>query len=81
MLSVGSKISEGYWYIVHDRELSGKKEYLLKSLKCKMPSPDLYPSEVWGLAQTWAERTISVFWSLSIPHPIERGVRLSDVSV
>ena len=40
-LSVGSKISEAYPYYVHDREVPGKKEYLLKSLKCKMPSPDL----------------------------------------
>ena len=40
-LSVGSKIIEGYRYYVHDRELPGKKEYLLKSLKCKMLSPDL----------------------------------------
>ena len=40
-LSVGSKIIEGYRYYVHDRELPGKKEYLLKSLKCKMLSSDL----------------------------------------
>ena len=63
------------------RELPGKKEYLLKSLKCKMPSSDLWSSGVWGLVQTWAGRTISLFWSLSVPHPGKPGVRLSDVSV
>ena len=80
-LSVGSKISEAYRYCGHDRELPGKKEYLLKSLKCKTPSSDLWSSGVWGLVQTWAGRTISLFWSLSVPHPGKPGVRLSDVSV
>ena len=80
-LYVGSKISEAYRYCGHDRELPGKKEYLLKSLKCKMPSSDLWSSGVWGLVQTWAGRTISLFWSLSVPHPGKPGVRLSDVSV
>ena len=46
-----------------------------------MPSPDLWSSGVWDLVQTWAGRIVSMFWSLSIPHPGERGVRLSDVSV
>ena len=46
-----------------------------------MPSPDLWSSGVWDLVQTWARRTISVLWSLSIPHPGEQGVKLSDVSV
>ena len=60
---------------------SRNKQHLLEILKCSMPSSDLWSSGVWGLAQTWAGRTVSVFWSLSVPHPSERGVRLSDVRV
>ena len=60
---------------------SRNKQRLLEILKCSMPSSDLWSSGVWGLAQTWAGRTVSVFWSLSVPHPSERGVKLSDVSV
>ena len=69
------------YIIFGEQSLLGKRGFLLKILKCKMCSPDLWSSGVWGLAQTWAGRTISMFWSLSIPHPSEQGVRLSDVSV
>ena len=58
-----------------------EKECLVKILKCSMPSSDLWSSGVWGLAQTWAGRTVSTFWSLSISQPSKQGVRLSDVSV
>ena len=53
----------------------GKMGCLLKILKCIMHSPDLWPSGVWGLVQTSARKTISVFWSLFIPYPSECGER------
>ena len=61
---------------VHDRELLGKEQCLLEILKCSMPSPVLWSSGVWDLAQTWGGRTVSMFWSLSVPHPSEQGVRV-----
>ena len=61
--------------------LLGKRGSLLKILKCIMPSPDLWSSGVWGLVQTWARRTVSVFWSLSIPHASERWFEGSIMSV
>ena len=65
---------------IHDRELLGKEQCLLEILKCSVPSPDLWPSEVRGLVQTWARRTISLSWSLPLPHPVS-VVGLSNVSV
>ena len=69
------------YIIFGEQTLTGKRGFLLKILTCKMPSLDLWSSGAWGLAQTWAGRTVSMFWSLSVPHPTERGVRLSDVNV
>ena len=69
------------YIICGEQSFLGKRGYLLKVLKRSMPSPDLWSSGVWCLAQTWAGRTVSTFWSLSISQPSERGVRLSDVSV
>ena len=69
------------YIIFGEQSLLGKSRFLLKILNLKRPSSDLWSSGVWGLAQTWARRTVSMFWSLSIPNSSERGVRLSDVSV
>lgn len=78
----GSPLGFALKYIISgEQSLLGKRGFLSKILTCKMPSPDLWSSGVWGLVQTWTGRTISVLWSLFIPHPSERGMRLSDVSV
>ena len=69
------------YIIFGEQSLLGKRGFLLKILTCKMPSLDLWSSRVWGLVQTWGGRTVSMFWSLSIPHPSKWGARFSDVSV
>ena len=81
MLSLGSKISDAYWCCVFVTDSRKKNECLLEILNYNMPSPDLSSFGMWGLAQTWVRRTVSLFWSLSIPHPSERVRGLSNVSV
>ena len=40
------------YIIFGEQSCLGKRGFLLKILTCKMPSPDLWSSGVWGLAQT-----------------------------
>ena len=76
------ELNKWAWLVlcIHDRELLGKEQCLLEILKCSVPSPDLWPSGVRGLVQTWAGRTVSLSWSLPLPHPVS-VVGLSNVSV
>ena len=69
----GSPLGFALKYIISgEQSLLGKRGFLSKILTCKMPSPDLWSSGVWGLVQTWTRKTISVLWSLFVPHPSER---------
>ena len=66
-------------YIVSgEQSLLGKRGFLLKILTCKMPSSDLWSCGVWTW---WARRTVSVFWSLSIPILVSGVWGLGNVSV
>ena len=49
----GSPLGFALKYIISgEQSLLGKRGFLSKTLTCKMPSPDLWSSGVWGLVQT-----------------------------